>query len=69
MAQCEPDLESGPGGIVPEEHAVFAPSPQINQLEAVVTATAEQLPVISADVQRCDLTLNRKFLNAAEGPV
>lgn len=36
---------------VPEARAVVAPSPQVDQLEAVVTATAEQLAVVGADVQ------------------
>lgn len=53
---------------LPEAHALVAPSPQVDQLEAVVTATAEQLAVVGADVQRGDFTRSRKFLNAAEGP-
>lgn len=53
---------------LPEAHALVAPSPQVDQLEAVVTATAEQLAVVGADVQRGDFPPSRKFLNAAEGP-
>ncbi len=36
---------------LPEAHAVIAPPPQVNQLEAVVAATAEQLTMVGADVQ------------------
>lgn len=53
---------------LPEAHALVAPSPQVDQLEAVVTATAEQLAVVGGDVQRGDFTPSRKFLNTAVGP-
>lgn len=53
---------------LPETHALVAPPPQVSQLEAVVTATAEQLAMVGADVQRGDFTLSRKLLNAADRP-
>lgn len=36
---------------LPEAHPVTAPPPQVEKLEAVVTATAEQLALVGADVQ------------------
>lgn len=52
----------------PVAHPVVAPPPQVNQLEAVVTATAEQLAVVWAEVERGDFPLSRKLLNAAHDP-
>lgn len=53
---------------LPEAHAAIAPPPKVNQLEAVVTATAEQLAVVGAEVQWRDFTLSRKFLDAVNRP-
>lgn len=36
---------------LPEAHPVTAPTPQVEKLEAVVTATAEQLALVRADIQ------------------
>lgn len=36
---------------LPEAHPVTAPPPQVEKLEAVITATAEQLALVGADVQ------------------
>ena len=53
---------------LPKARAVVAPPPQVDQLEAVITATAEQLTMVGAEVQRGDFTLSRKLLNAAHCP-
>lgn len=52
----------------PEADAVVAPPPQVDQLEAVVTATAEQLTMVGADVQRGDFTLSGELLDTADRP-
>ena len=54
--------------LVPEAHAVVAPPPQVDQLQAVVTATAEQLTMVGADVQRGDFPLSGELLNTADRP-
>ena len=53
---------------LPEAQAVVAPPPEVDQLEAVVTATAEQLALVSTDVQRGHFPLSRKLLGTADGP-
>lgn len=53
---------------LPETHPLVAPPPQVDQLEAVVTATAEQLTMVGAEVQWGDFTLSRKLLITAGRP-
>lgn len=53
---------------LPEDHAVAAPPPQVHQLQAVVTATAEHLSMVVTQVQRGDSALRRQLLNTAPQP-
>lgn len=53
---------------LPEAHALGAAPPQVQQLQAVVTATAEQLAPVGAQVQGGDVTLSRKLLDTAHRP-
>lgn len=52
----------------PEGGAAVAPPADVQQLQAVVAATAEQMPAVGAEVQRRHFALRRQTVDAAGQP-
>lgn len=54
--------------LLPENVALVAPPPQVKELQAVMAAAAEHLPLVGAEGQRRHLLLTGQFQHAAHCP-
>lgn len=63
-----PDKDRWVCVLLPEDAVLVAPPPQVEELQAVMAAAAEQLAPVGADSQRRHLLLARQLKHAAHRP-